>query len=250
MKYSKQTNHGARSLYVFVSFMMLIISIASYRRIFSPTGNAFNVARRPLYDVHKRYLSKLSSSPTPSTNQQWEEAGSKGKTLVIVESPAKAKTIQKFLDEDKYIVDFCAGHIRDLSKAKDAPPELRKITVQKELALNAASLGVNVHNNFEPIYVNVKDKADVISRLQQTAQMCSRILLASDEDREGEAISWHLAEVLKPNVPFKRAVFSEITKDAIERSFEAPRDIKMDLGIYVCMDVIIIILTLIVYHFH
>ena len=107
--------------------------------------------------------------------------------------------------------------------------------MQKELALNAASLGVNVHNNFEPIYVNVKDKADVISRLQQTAQMCSRVLLASDEDREGEAISWHLAEVLKPSVPFKRAVFSEITKDAIERSFETPRDIKMDLGIYLFM---------------
>lgn len=217
--------------HLIVSFIMLVISVASHRKSFLQTENTLNrAARRAFGGVHRRYLATTSPPLTISTNQQWEKAGSEGMTLVIVESPAKARTIQGFLDEDRYIIDYCAGHVRDLSKAKDAPPELRKVIVQKELGLNAASLGVNVHNNFEPIYVNMEAKADVINRLQKTAKKCSRILLASDEDREGEAISWHLAEVLKPSVPFKRAVFSEITKDAIERSFNTPRDIKMDLG--------------------
>lgn len=73
----------------------------------------------------------------------------------------------------------------------------------------------------------MKGKADVIKRLKKTAKSCSRILLATDEDREGEAISWHLAEVLQPTVPYKRAVFHEITEDAIIKSFESPRDIKV-----------------------
>ena len=183
--------------------------------------------------IQRRPCSRSPQLLMSTSHQQWINAGNKGMTLVIVESPAKAKTIQEFLNKDKYIVDWCAGHVRDLSKAKDAPPELRKVIIQKELALNAASLGVNVHNEFEPVYVNMESKADIIKRLRGTAEMCSRILLASDEDREGEAISWHLAEVLQPNVPFKRAVFSEITKDAIERSFKTPRDINMDLGMFV-----------------
>ena len=141
----------------------------------------------------------LAPSAGSSTVEGWEEAAS-GVTLVIVESPAKAKTIQKFLDDNRYIVDFCAGHVRDLSKAKDAPLELRKETVQKDLALNAASLGVRVHSGFEPIYVNMKGKAEVIGRLKRKANQCSRILLATDEDREGEAISWHLVEVLQVSV--------------------------------------------------
>lgn len=87
-------------------------------------------------------LSATSTSSPPCSDLDWEEAGS-GTTLVIVESPAKAKTIQKFLNNDKkYIVDFCAGHVRDLSKAKDAPVDLKKEIVSKELALNAANLGI------------------------------------------------------------------------------------------------------------
>jgi DNA topoisomerase-1 len=85
------------------------------------------------------------------------------------------------------------------------------------------ALGVDVFNSFEPIYVPLPDKEDIISRLAKRSTECSRILLASDEDREGEAISWHLMELLQPAVPVKRAVFHEITKSAIENSFASPR---------------------------
>lgn len=162
-------------------------------------------------------------------HEKWEAARD-GKTLVIVESPAKAKTIQKFLPEDKFVIDYSAGHIRDLpSKLEKAPPELRKEIITDVINLNVAHLGINVHNNFEPIYVTMTKKADVVKRLKKLSKECSRIILATDEDREGEAISWHLVELLQPSVPYRRAVFHEITKDAIIDSFENPRDIDMDL---------------------
>ena len=111
-------------------------------------------------------------------------------TLVIVESPAKAKTIQKYLDENLYIVDYCAGHIRDLAKAKDVSSKEKNSIIQAELKLNVAAVGVDVFNDFNPIYVPMKDKSDIISKLKKQLSKCSRLLLASDEDREGEAISW------------------------------------------------------------
>lgn len=137
----------------------------------------------------------------------------------------------QFVDENEYIIDCSVGHVRDLPKGKNVPtdPLLKKIVVSKQLGLKAASLGVDVFNNFEPIYVPVPGKAEVLRRLQDKAKTCSRILLATDEDREGEAISWHLLELLRPDVPFKRAVFHEITKQAILDSFESPRDIDMQL---------------------
>lgn len=156
--------------------------------------------------------------------------GAEGKTLVIVESPAKAKTIQKYLDEDKYIVDFSAGHIRDLpSKFEKSPPELKKSVILSEINLNVAHLGVDVANDFEPVYVTLTKKVDVVKRLKKAMKSCSRLILATDEDREGEAISWHLVKLLDPTVPFKRAVFHEITKEAILGAFKHPRDIDMDL---------------------
>ena len=168
------------------------------------------------------------SSESAGKDKAWLEA--KGRTLVIVESPAKAKTIQKFLNEDEYIVDFCLGHVRDLpSAAREVGPEYRKKMVLDAIKLNVADLGVDVQNGFEPLYVPMAGKSEVLKRLIKLSKECSRILLATDEDREGEAISWHLLEVLKPKVPYKRAVFHEITKGAILDSFENPRDIDMNL---------------------
>ena len=135
----------------------------------------------------------------------WESA-SKGKTLVIVESPAKARTIQKFVD-DSYIIDYSAGHIRDLpTKATQNPTHVPSV-VSKMISLTSASLGIDVHNNFKPLYVNSPEKADLIKRLKGQAKVASRILLATDEDREGEAISWHLLETIKPTVPYKVCSF-------------------------------------------
>ncbi len=144
-----------------------------------------------------------------------------GKKLVIVESPTKAKTIRKFLGKD-YIVESCMGHIRDLPQsAKDIPEKYKKLAWAK--------LGVNVENNFEPLYCIPKDKHKVVSNLRDKLSEASSLYLATDEDREGESISWHLTEVLKPKVPFKRMVFNEITKEAIEKSLKDTRDIDFNL---------------------
>lgn len=154
----------------------------------------------------------------------------KGKTLVIVESPAKARTIQRFLDESTFHVDYCAGHVRDLpSSSKSVPDEYKKDYILRELNLKVSGVGIDVKNNFNPIYVPLESKADIVKRLTKLSKSCSSILLATDEDREGEAISWHLLELLNPKVPYKRAVFHEITKDAIMESFSNPRDIDMDI---------------------
>lgn len=144
-----------------------------------------------------------------------------GKKLVIVESPTKAKTIRKFLGKD-YVVESCMGHIRDLPKsAKDIPEKVKKETW--------ASLGVNVDKNFEPIYCVPKDKIKVVKNLKDKLAGADELFLATDEDREGESISWHLTEVLKPKVPTKRMVFHEITKEAIMKSLKDTREIDFNL---------------------
>ena len=156
-----------------------------------------------------------------------KKAGTKTKTsgggykLVIVESPAKARTIQKFLDS-QFVVESCMGHVRDLpQKARDVPAEL-KGTFGK-------LLGVDADNGFAALYVTMSGKEPVIKKLKDRLKGASELILASDEDREGEAISWHLLELLKPKVPVKRAVFHEITRDAIIRAFESPRTLNYDL---------------------
>ncbi len=143
------------------------------------------------------------------------------KSLVIVESPTKAKTITKFLGKD-YIVRASMGHVRDLPEnASEVPAKLKKEPW--------ARLGVNVDSNFEPIYVVPKNKKDQVKELQDLLKDSSALFLATDEDREGESISWHLREVLKPKVPTRRLVFHEITKEAIQHSLENARDIDEDL---------------------
>lgn len=143
------------------------------------------------------------------------------KKLVIVESPTKTKTIKKFLPEG-YIVDSSMGHIRDLpSSAKEIPAKYKKESW--------ATLGIDVDNRFEPLYVIPPSKKKVVTTLKNLLKNVDELILATDEDREGEAISWHLLEILKPKVPVKRMVFREITKEAVQNALENTRDIDMNL---------------------
>ncbi len=140
-----------------------------------------------------------------------------GRRLVIVESPAKAKTIAGYLGKD-FMVESSIGHIRDLPQSAAEIPAAHK----KE---PWARLGVDVDNDFEPLYIVDAGKKKVVSDLKQKLKSANELLLATDEDREGEAIAWHLVQVLKPKVPVKRMVFHEITRSAIERALEEPREI-------------------------
>jgi DNA topoisomerase-1 len=138
------------------------------------------------------------------------------KSLVIVESPAKARTIAGYLGQD-YEVESSIGHVRDLpDRASDIPKEQRK---------RYGSLGVDVEQAFEPYYVVDPDKKKVVTELRKRLAAADELLLATDEDREGEAIAWHLVEVLKPKVPVRRMVFHEITREAIERALAETRSI-------------------------
>src|SRR4051794_597576 len=144
-------------------------------------------------------------------------AATTGKKLVIVESPAKAKTIAGYLGKD-YLVESSIGHIRDLPNNASEIPAKYKET-------GWARLGVNVDADFEPLYVVDSRKKRVVSDLKAKLKGVNELLLATDEDREGEAIAWHLKEVLKPSVPVRRMVFHEITKDAIENALKDTREI-------------------------
>ena len=131
------------------------------------------------------------------------------KTLVIVESPAKAKTIEKFLGKSHYTVKASVGHVRDLPKS---------------------TLGVDIDNNFEPRYINIRGKGDLIKELKKEAKKAKRVYLATDPDREGEAISWHLAYILGIDENDEcRIEFNEITKDAIKKARKNPRNIDLKL---------------------
>ncbi len=142
------------------------------------------------------------------------------KKLVIVESPAKARTIAQYLG-DGYEVQASVGHIRDLIDTKDLPPELKKGSLGK--------FSVDVENGFEPYYVVSDSKKKTVTELKRALKDADELYLATDEDREGEAIAWHLLEVLKPKVPVKRMVFHEITKEAIQRAEQNTREIDTAL---------------------
>ena len=131
------------------------------------------------------------------------------KSLVIVESPAKAKTIEKFLGKSHYTVKASVGHVRDLPKSQ---------------------LGVDIENNFEPKYINIRGKGDVIKELKKEAKKAKKVYLATDPDREGEAISWHLSYILNIDEDEKcRIEFNEITKGAIKNAIKNPRNIDLNL---------------------
>ncbi|NYH44537.1 DNA topoisomerase-1 [Micromonospora jinlongensis] len=141
--------------------------------------------------------------------------------LVIVESPAKAKTISGYLGPG-YVVEASFGHVRDLPRnAADVPAKYK--------GESWARLGVDVDNGFQALYVVSADRRQQISKLVKLAKEVDEIFLATDEDREGEAIAWHLVETLKPKVPVKRMVFHEITKPAIQAAVANPREIDRDL---------------------
>ncbi|MFN1835701.1 type I DNA topoisomerase [Balneola sp. MJW-20] len=143
------------------------------------------------------------------------------KSLVIVESPTKTKTIKKFLP-DGYVVESSMGHIRDLpSSAKEIPAKYKKESW--------SNLGINVDDRYDALYVIPSSKKKVVKRLKDQLKDADELILATDEDREGEAISWHLLEVLKPKVPVKRMVFREITKEAVQEALKNTRDIDMNL---------------------
>lgn len=143
------------------------------------------------------------------------------KVLVIVESPTKANTIRKFLPKN-FTVESSLGHIRDLPQsANDIPKDMKKDEWTK--------LGVNVEENFEPLYIVPKDKIKKVKELKAKLKDADLLYLATDEDREGESISWHLLEILKPKVPVKRMVFHEITKKAILDALEHTRDVDVSL---------------------
>jgi len=141
--------------------------------------------------------------------------------LIIVESPAKARTITRFLD-DGYTVTSSYGHIRDLpGSAKEIPAKFKKESWSR--------LGVNTDEGYTPIYVISADSKKQVAELKKLLKSADEILLATDEDREGEAISWHLLEVLDPKVPVKRISFHEITRTAIEKALADPREVDMKL---------------------
>src|SRR5262245_4400387 len=140
-----------------------------------------------------------------------------GHALVIVESPAKAKTISKYLERN-FTVEASIGHVRDMPQNASQIPESIKDEPWK-------NLGVNVNDNFTPVYVIPPGKSKQIKLLKDKLKTADALYLATDEDREGEAISWHLLEVLKPKVPVHRLVFHEITKDAIHAALASPREV-------------------------
>jgi DNA topoisomerase-1 len=148
------------------------------------------------------------------------ESKTAGRILVIVESPAKAKTIGQYLG-DGYEVLASVGHIRDLVEPKNLPPELKKGSLGK--------FSIDVENGFAPYYVVSEEKKRTVADLKKALKNADQLYLATDEDREGEAIAWHLLDELKPKIPVKRMVFHEITKEAIARAQENTRDIDTAL---------------------
>ncbi|MEU9606375.1 type I DNA topoisomerase [Streptomyces sp. NPDC048057] len=140
-----------------------------------------------------------------------------GRRLVIVESPAKAKTIKGYLGPG-YVVEASVGHIRDLPNGAAEVPEKYTGEVRR--------LGVDVEHDFQPVYVVNADKRAQVKKLKEQLAQSDELYLATDEDREGEAIAWHLLEVLKPKVPVHRMVFHEITKDAIRDAVANPRELN------------------------
>jgi DNA topoisomerase-1 len=143
------------------------------------------------------------------------------KPLIIVESPAKAKTLGRFLGA-KYRVEASYGHIRDLPEsAAEVPREIKE--------KDWGRLGVDVESDFTPYYVVPADKRKQVAHLKTAVKEASEILLATDPDREGESISWHLAQVLKPKVPIRRIVFHEITEEAVREALENPSDVNENL---------------------
>src|SRR6516164_2344970 len=169
----------------------------------------------------KQAASRTGSASRGAASKQGAANGNGGRRLVIVESPAKARTIAGYLGQG-YVGESSIGHIRDMpDKAAEIPARYRKEPW--------ARLGVNVDHGFEALYVVPADKKPQVSKLKHLLADADELLLATDEDREGEAIAWHLLEELKPKVPASRMVFHEITPEAIAQAVANPRDLDSGL---------------------
>jgi DNA topoisomerase-1 len=169
----------------------------------------------------KAKTGSASKRNTGGSRAKAANGGGHGTKLVIVESPSKARTIAGYLGRD-YVVESSVGHIRDMpDRAAEIPARYR--------GEPWARLGVNVDDNFEALYVVPSDKRQQVSKLRSLLKDADELLLATDEDREGEAIAWHLVEELKPKVPTHRMVFHEITPEAIARAIASPRDVDQGL---------------------
>ena len=162
-----------------------------------------------------------SGGATKATGGKTAATNGHGSKLVIVESPSKARTIAGYLGQG-YVVESSVGHIRDMPDSAAEIPE-------KYRGEPWARLGVNVDDNFEPLFVVHSDKRQQVSKLKSLLKDADELLLATDEDREGEAIAWHLLQELKPKVPTSRMVFHEITPEAIARAIANPRQVDEGL---------------------
>src|SRR5437763_4695166 len=161
-----------------------------------------------------------AAGPTSGSASCARSNGS-ARRLVIVESPAKARKIASYLGSD-YVVESSRGHIRDLPRgAADVPPKYKGEAW--------ARLGVDVDHAFEPLYIITPDKRSTVTELRNALKGVDELYLATDGDREGEAIAWHLMETLKPTVPVRRMVFHEITKPAIQAAVENTRELDQNL---------------------
>ncbi len=174
---------------------------------------------------HKRYRlpghRKVQAQTVADSDTSSPTSGENVRRLVIVESPTKARKIAGYLGSN-YVVESSRGHIRDLPRgAADVPAKYK--------GQAWARLGVNVDENFEPLYVVSPDKKSTVTELKSLLKGVDELYLATDGDREGEAIAWHLLETLRPTVPVKRMVFHEITQSAIQAAAASPRDLDVDL---------------------
>ena len=161
--------------------------------------------------------------PTLEKEMSDQSTATGGRPLVIVESPAKAKTIAGFLGND-FVVESSIGHIRDLPRGASEIP-----AAYKGEAWAKSGLAVDVDNGFKPLYIINRDKTSHVKHLKALVRAASEVYLATDEDREGESIAWHLLEVLAPTVPVRRMVFHEITRPAIERAVREWRELDRRL---------------------
>jgi DNA topoisomerase I len=164
---------------------------------------------------------KSAAAKKPKRAKRATESGGLGRALVIVESPTKARTIREFLP-DGFTVAASMGHVRDLpSDAKEIPAKYK--------GQEWARFGVNVAEDFAPLYVIPSDKRATVKELKDELKNAGVLYLATDEDREGESISWHLLDVLQPKVPVHRMVFHEITREAIQEAMEHTRDVDQNM---------------------